>query len=52
MDDGDIYQNHQNLNPFSLNQEVGFDGGRIRYWGVGASAISTAILKEEGEENI
>ena len=31
-----------------LNQEAGFDGGRLRYWGVGASAISTGILQEEG----
>ena len=31
---------------------MGFDGGRLRYWGVGASAISKAILKEERKEKI
>jgi len=49
---GDVDQNHQNIYLFLLSQEVGFDGGRLRYLGVGASAISTAILKEEREENI
>ncbi len=51
-DEGDVDQNHQNLNPFFLNQEAGFDGGRLRYWGVGASTISTGILQEERGENI
>jgi DNA repair protein RadC len=51
-DEGDVDQNHQNLNSFFLNQEVGFDGGRLRYLEVEESAISKAILKEEREENI
>jgi len=51
-DEGDVDQNHQNFNPFFLNQAAGFDGGRLRYWGVGASAISTGILQEERGENI
>ena len=51
-DEGDVDQNHQNIYLFLLSQEVGFDGGRLRYLGVGASAISTAILKEEREEKI
>ena len=51
-DEGDVDQNHQNIYLFLLSQEVGFDGGRLRYLGMGASAISTAILKEEREENI
>ena len=51
-DEGDVDQNYQNIYLFLLSQEVGFDGGRLRYLGMGASAISTAILKEEREENI
>jgi len=52
VDEGDVDQNHQNLNSFFLNQEVGFDGGRLRYLEVEKSAISKAILKEEREENM
>ena len=52
LDEGDVDQNHQNIYLFLLNQEWGFDGGGLGYLGVGASAISTAILKEEREEKI
>ena len=52
MDEGDVDHDHQNIYLFLLSQEVGFDGGRLRYLGMGASAISTAILKEEREEKI
>ena len=48
----DVDQNYQNIYLFLLSQEVGFDGGRLRYLGMGASAISTAILEKEREENI
>jgi hypothetical protein len=52
VDEGDVDQNHQSIYLFLLSQEVEFDGGRLRYLGVGASAISAAVLKEEREENI
>ena len=52
VNERDVDQNHQNIIFLFLNQEMGFDGGRLRYLGMGASAISTAILKEEREEKI
>jgi len=49
-DEGDVDQNHQDIYLFLLNQEWGFDGGRLRYWRVGHLPFRWVFCEKSGRK--